>query len=48
LIPANTWGDKAAYEAQANKLAGMFVKNFAQFADQTPEEIRAAAPTPSA
>lgn len=48
LIPANTWADKAAYVAQANKLAGMFVKNFAQFADQTPEEIRAAAPTPSA
>lgn len=48
LNPRNTWSDKAAYDEQARKLAGMFVKNFEQFADQTPTNIRAAAPNPAA
>jgi phosphoenolpyruvate carboxykinase (ATP) len=48
LNPRNTWEDKAAFDEQIRKLAGMFVKNFEQFADQTPADIRAAAPNPNA
>ncbi|MGL4649628.1 MAG: phosphoenolpyruvate carboxykinase (ATP), partial [Caldilineaceae bacterium] len=48
LNPRNTWRDKVAYDEQARKLALMFVKNFEQFAAQTPDAIRAAAPNPAA
>ncbi len=44
LIPANTWKDKDAYQAMAEKLAGLFHDNFRTFADQASEEILAAAP----
>jgi phosphoenolpyruvate carboxykinase (ATP) len=44
LNPRNTWDDKAAYDAQANKLANMFVKNFDQYASGVSEEILASAP----
>jgi phosphoenolpyruvate carboxykinase (ATP) len=44
LNPRNTWSDKSAYDAQANKLANMFVKNFEQFANGVSEEILSAAP----
>jgi phosphoenolpyruvate carboxykinase (ATP) len=44
LNPRNTWADKGAYDAQANKLANMFVKNFEQFASGVDAEILAAAP----
>lgn len=44
LNPRNTWADKAAYDAQANKLANMFVKNFEQYANGVSKEILAAAP----
>jgi phosphoenolpyruvate carboxykinase (ATP) len=44
LNPRNTWTDKAAYDAQANKLANMFVKNFEQYAAGVSKEILDAAP----
>jgi phosphoenolpyruvate carboxykinase (ATP) len=44
LVPRLAWADPAAYEAQARKLAQMFVKNFAQFEDGVSTEVKAAAP----
>jgi len=44
LLPRNTWADKEAYDKKANELAGLFIKNFAKYADQANEEIRSAAP----
>ncbi|MCA8951904.1 MAG: phosphoenolpyruvate carboxykinase (ATP), partial [Planctomycetes bacterium] len=44
LIARNTWADKKAYDEKAKHLAALFVKNFAKYADQASEKIRAAAP----
>ncbi|HUE96214.1 MAG TPA: phosphoenolpyruvate carboxykinase (ATP) [Longimicrobiaceae bacterium] len=44
LNPRDTWRDPAAYDAQAARLAEMFRKNFAAFADQVSEEVRNAGP----
>ncbi len=44
LNPRSTWSDPAAYDAQAAKLARMFVDNFAAFESDVSPEVRAAAP----
>lgn len=45
LNPGNTWANPDDYKAQAQKLAGLFAKNFQQFAGQTSPEIRQAGPS---
>jgi phosphoenolpyruvate carboxykinase (ATP) len=44
LDPRSTWADGAAFDRQARKLAGMFVRNFATYADQVAPAVRAAGP----
>ncbi len=44
LEPRGTWAEHEAYDAAAEKLAGMFKANFEQFADQVSEDVRAAGP----
>jgi phosphoenolpyruvate carboxykinase (ATP) len=44
LIPKNTWSDKAAYDAQAKKLAVLFSDNFKKYADLASESVRRAGP----
>jgi phosphoenolpyruvate carboxykinase (ATP) len=44
MNPRATWSDPAAYDAQARKLADMFVKNFEQFAEHVDEPVREAGP----
>ena len=43
LDPRRTWGDTAAYDAQAAKLVSMFADNFAQYTDFIDDDIRAVA-----
>jgi phosphoenolpyruvate carboxykinase (ATP) len=44
LQPRSTWADPAEYDAQANKLAAMFRKNFKKFEAQVSEAVRKAGP----
>jgi len=44
LRPRDTWADPAAYDAKATELAGMFVANFATYADGVTEQVRTAGP----
>jgi phosphoenolpyruvate carboxykinase (ATP) len=44
LIPRNAWADKAAYEATAKKLAGLFNKNFETYAAGVSAEVKNSAP----
>ncbi|ARC35794.1 phosphoenolpyruvate carboxykinase [Paracoccus yeei] len=43
LDPRQTWADASAYDAQAQKLVGMFSDNFAQYADKIDDDVKAAA-----
>jgi phosphoenolpyruvate carboxykinase (ATP) len=44
LHPRNTWRDRAAYDAQAERLVGMYLKNFEVFVDGCKPEVLAVAP----
>ena len=44
LDPRRTWTDATAYDAQAQRLAGLFRKNFEQFAERVHEAVREAGP----
>ena len=44
LDPRETWGDKAAYDAQAKRLVGMFAANFSKFEGYVDNDILDAAP----
>ena len=46
LSPRDTWSDPSAYDAQAEKLADMFVANFEKFEAHVQPYVRAAAPRP--
>jgi phosphoenolpyruvate carboxykinase (ATP) len=44
LNPRDTWADKAAYDATAAKLVGLFIANFAKFEAHVDAGVRDAAP----
>ncbi|MHA6720471.1 phosphoenolpyruvate carboxykinase [Sphingomonas sp. RS6] len=48
LDPRETWPDKAAYDATAERLVDQFVENFAQFEAHVEPAVRAAAPKTNA
>jgi len=44
LDPRSTWADTAAYDAQARRLVGMFIKNFEKFEAHVDDHVSGAAP----
>jgi phosphoenolpyruvate carboxykinase (ATP) len=44
LHPRQTWEDPKAFDAQAQKLAGMFVENFRIFEAHVGDDVKAAGP----
>ncbi len=47
LNPRATWAEPGAYDAQADRLARMFVDNFGKFEAYVSDGVRAAAPQPA-
>lgn len=45
LDPRSSWSDAAAYDAQAKKLAAMFVDNFKTYEAYVDDDVKAAGPT---
>ncbi len=45
LDPRQTWSNPAEYDAQAQKLVGMFIENFQIFEAHVDPDVKAAAPT---
>ena len=45
LVPRNTWSDKSAYDKKAREVVALFEKNFEQFAQYVPAEVKAAGMT---
>jgi len=45
LDPRSTWGDVSEYDETAQKLVGLFIDNFEQFAEHVDQNVREAAPT---
>jgi phosphoenolpyruvate carboxykinase (ATP) len=45
LTPRDTWADPAAYDAKAQHLVSLFIKNFETFAAHVDDSVMAAAPT---
>ncbi len=44
LNPRDTWSDKAAFDATAQKLVQLFIDNFAQFEEHVDQNVRDSAP----
>ena len=44
LLPRNAWPDQLEYDAAAKKLAGLFIKNFEQYAAMAGPDVVAAGP----
>jgi phosphoenolpyruvate carboxykinase (ATP) len=44
LLPENTWADKEAFRATAQKLAGLFTDNFKKFSDGVTADIASGGP----
>jgi phosphoenolpyruvate carboxykinase (ATP) len=44
LVPRESWAGKAAYDATARKLAGLFAENFRQYESLASAEVRQAGP----